>query len=245
MKYGIVSDIHGNIEALERVLEVLKKDGVEEYVCLGDVVGYGPCPEECCQRIQALTKFAILGNHDAAVAGRMDYSYYYDAARNALDMHTRLVSEETMTWLQSLPYREDVLEHDVTFCHGSPVNIEEFDYVFAVEQARGLIRHWDQLAQVTFIGHSHLTKSFELSRSGAVELTGDVHQLSLDKKYIITVGSVGQPRDYDARSCCGIFDTETRTFEFRRVPYPVHATAERILERGLAHSFAKRLFLGV
>jgi predicted phosphodiesterase len=245
MKIGLFSDVHGNIDALERVLDVLEAAGADEYVCLGDVVGYGARPEECCQRIRKLTKVTILGNHDAAVSGRMDYSYYYDAARNALDVHSKLVSEQSMEWLKTLPYRHNDVEHDVTFCHGSPVNIEDFEYVFAVEQAQGLCRHFDELSQVTFIGHSHLTKSFELTPETAVEITGDVLQLEVGKKYIITVGSVGQPRDYDARSCCGLFDTDKRTFEFRRVPYQVHLAAERILDLGLAHSFAKRLFLGV
>ena len=175
----------------------------------------------------------------------MDYSYYYDAARNALDMHKRLISEESLRWLRELPYRVDIEEHGVCFCHGSPVNLEDFEYVFAVEQAQGLIYHWDELANVTFIGHSHLTKTFALSRSGAEEIVGDAFIVEPDKKYIVTVGSVGQPRDYDARSCCGVFDTETRRFEFHRVPYEVDRAAERILRRGLAHSFAKRLFLGV
>ncbi len=245
MKLGIFSDVHGNIDALERVLKVLEDGGAQEYVCLGDVVGYGACPVECCQRVRELAMVTILGNHDAAVAGRMDYSYYYDAARNALDMHAKLVSEESMKWLKTLPYRHNDTENDVTFCHGSPVNLEDFEYVFAVEQAQGLCRHYDELSQVTFIGHSHLTKSFEMTRDTAVEITGDVLQFEPNNKYIVTVGSVGQPRDYDARSCCGLFDTEQRTFEFKRVPYQVHEAAERILNLGLAHSFAKRLFLGV
>jgi len=245
VKYGIFSDVHGNIDALERVITTLEEAGADQYICLGDVVGYGACPEEVCVRVRDLAQVTILGNHDAAVSGRMDYSYYYDAARNALDLHTKLVSSETLEWLKSLPYRHNDTVNDVMFCHGSPVNLEEFEYVFAVEQAQRLTHHFDELAQVTFIGHSHLTKSFALTQTTATEVTGDVLELDLDKKYIITVGSVGQPRDYDARSCCGTFDTETRRFEFHRVAYPVHQAADRILERGLAHSFAKRLFLGV
>jgi diadenosine tetraphosphatase ApaH/serine/threonine PP2A family protein phosphatase len=245
LRYGIFSDVHGNIDALGEVLTVLEEANVDEYVCLGDVVGYGANPEECCKRIGELSLVTILGNHDAAVAGRMDYSYYYDAAKQALELHTEWISAESMEWLRSLPYSHTVDEHGITFCHGSPVNKEEFEYVFAVEQAKALCPFWDELSDVTFIGHSHLTKSFALTEEGAVEISGDGFDLDEGKKYIITVGSVGQPRDYDARSCCGVYDTETRRFEFRRVPYDVHVQAEKILDGGLAQSFAKRLFLGV
>jgi len=245
VRYGIFSDVHGNIDSLRRVLAKLENESVDQYVCLGDVVGYGGCPEECCERVREVTAVATLGNHDAAVTGRMDYSYYYDAARNALDMHGSWLSSENMIWLKALPYRYDDVEHDVTFSHGSPIRPEDFDYVFAIEQARGLIPHFDELSHVTFIGHSHLTKSFSISRQKAEDVTADSIDLDPDLRYIITVGSVGQPRDYNAHACCGVYDTETDRFEFRRVVYEVHRAADRILTKGLSHSFAKRLFLGV
>ena len=245
MKYGLISDVHGNVDALRRVVALLEKDEPDRFVCMGDVVGYGGCPQECCETVRSLTHAATLGNHDAAVTGRMDYSYYYDAARNALDMHASWLSPENMAWLRSLPYRWDDRENDITFSHGSPVRPEDFEYVFAIEQARGLLPHWEMLSHVTFIGHSHLTKSFSLTQDRAQDVTADVIQLEPDKKYIITVGSVGQPRDYDSRSCGGIYDTETDCFEFRRAIYEVHSAADRILSKGMSHSFAKRLFLGV
>jgi predicted phosphodiesterase len=87
MRIGIFSDVHANIEALTAVLEAFRAERIDQYVCIGDTVGYGASPNECCDAIRGLAKFTILGNHDAAVAGRMDYSYYYDAARQALDAH--------------------------------------------------------------------------------------------------------------------------------------------------------------
>ena len=87
MRVGILSDIHGNIEALEAILEEFeRRGGVDKYVCLGDTVGYGADPDACCTKVRELCEFSLLGNHDAAVAGRMDYSYYYDAAREALGL---------------------------------------------------------------------------------------------------------------------------------------------------------------
>ena len=96
MRIGIFSDTHANIEALEAVQRALDDDKVDKRVCLGDTVGYGASPNECCAIIRARAAHAILGNHDAAVAGRMDYSYYYHAARHALDLHARLLTPDNM-----------------------------------------------------------------------------------------------------------------------------------------------------
>src|SRR5262245_44225992 len=103
MRIGIFSDTHSNIEALTAVLDKFREEKVDRLVCLGDTVGYGASPNECCDLVRQSVAFTILGNHDAAVAGRMDYSYYYDAARNALDLHASLLSEPNRAWLRSLP----------------------------------------------------------------------------------------------------------------------------------------------
>ncbi len=245
MRYAIISDIHANLPALEAARDSLRAEAPDRTVCLGDVVGYGAEPEACCSLVRELADVCVLGNHDAAVSGRMDYSYYYDAAREALDRHVSLLSQEHLAWLSSLPYSHRVREHDVEFCHGAPGNVEEFDYVFVLEQARALLPLWDSLARVTFIGHSHLTKCFALDRFDAEEIGQRSFDVEGDRKYIITVGSVGQPRDYDARPCYGLYDTETRHFEYRRLLYPVEEAARRIFETDSAVNFGKRLFLGV
>ena len=99
MKIGIFSDTHANLEALRSVLDAFKEEGVDKLVCIGDTVGYGANPNECCDLVRENAAFTILGNHDAAVAGRMDYSYYYDAARQALDLHAVLLTTDNMIWL--------------------------------------------------------------------------------------------------------------------------------------------------
>jgi predicted phosphodiesterase len=104
MRIGIFSDVHANIEAMTAVVDAFRTERIDKYVCIGDVVGYGASPNECCDLIRKLASFTILGNHDAAVAGRMDYSYYYDAARQALDLHSRQLTQENMVWLRNLPY---------------------------------------------------------------------------------------------------------------------------------------------
>jgi predicted phosphodiesterase len=243
VRYGIISDIHGNIEALTASLQALEREKVDTIVCLGDVVGYGANPEECVNAVRANASLCILGNHDAAVAGRMDYSYYYDAARHALDWCKARVSPDTLAWLQGLPYKHTV--DTIDFCHGSPVCPEEFEYVFTKEKAKELLKYREQLNWVTFIGHSHLTRSFALSADEAYNVKGPEFVVRKDYKYIITVGSVGQPRDYDPRSCCAVFDTATSMFKYVRSEYDIEAQMKKIVDAGLAYNFGARLLVGI
>ena len=243
MRIGVFSDTHANIEALQAVQKALDDDKVDQRVCLGDTVGYGASPNECCTLIRERARFTILGNHDAAVAGRMDYSYYYHAARHALDTHAKQLTADNMKWLKELPY--DVREGEVHYCHGSPLNIEEFDYIFARDQAAQCLEIWDQLATLTLIGHSHLCKSFALSPESVHEVVSDKFELRPGWKYIISVGSVGQPRDYDPRASYVLYDTAQKLFEFRRVEYDVKASAEKIFGSDLEPNFGHRLFIGV
>lgn len=244
MRYGIFSDTHANLLALEAVLRAFDKENVDALVCIGDTVGYGPQPDECCDKVRALTRHTILGNHDAAVSGRMDYSYYYDAAREALDLHASLVSKENMQWLRELPYTAK--DDDVHFCHGSPLDLEQFEYIFTVDQARTCIPIWEDLGQVTFIGHSHLCKAYALGRDQVYEVITKDFEVHPEFRYIVSVGSVGQPRDHDPRASYTIFDTDRGYFEFKRVEYDVASTAQRIFDNGrLSDSFGARLFAGV
>lgn len=244
MRIGIFSDVHANIEAMSAVAEAYKSEKIDMYVCIGDVVGYGASPNECCSLIRNLATHTILGNHDAAVAGRMDYSYYYDAARQALDLHSRQLTQENLSWLRGLPYEVRV-NNDVTFCHGSPINLEEFEYIFSVEQAQRCLDIWDDLGSVTFIGHSHLCKSFALTREEVFEVVATKFVIRPEHRYIISVGSVGQPRDYDNRASYTIYDTEERVFEFKRVAYDIDSAAQKIFAADLERNFGNRLFLGV
>ena len=245
MRIGIISDIHANLAALETVLEELETKNIDEYVCLGDVVGYGASPNECCNIVKNLARLTIMGNHDAAVAGKMDYSYYYDQAKQALDWTVEVLSEENIKWLQTLPYIQNEEDTNVCFSHGSPMNPSEFNYIFNMEQANEAYQHREDLLQVTFIGHSHLCRIFSFDNDGVVQMVPGLIELDPGKQYIISVGSVGQPRDYDPRAAYAIFDTESRTFEQYRVEYEVALSAKRIYDARLPDAFGKRLFVGI
>ena len=244
MRIAILSDIHANLEALTAVEAALGSAAVDRVVCLGDVVGYGASPSACCDRIRALAAVTVLGNHDAAVSGQMDYAYYYEAARQALDWTAHELTPAHLGWLRALPYEHR--EGDVAFSHGSPIEPSAYEYVFALEQARDLAAQYARLAPVTFIGHSHLCKAFEYGAAGEVEEVG-APRMTLDasRKYVVSVGSVGQPRDYDNRACFVTYDTASRAVEFHRVAYDIESAAQRIIGAKLAPSFGRRLFLGV
>ena len=243
MRLGIFSDVHSNLEALRAVVGAFQGLSVDKYICLGDTVGYGAEPLACSEIVRELASVSILGNHDAAVAGRMDYSYYYEAARHALDTHSNQLTPESVSWLRSLPYEHREL--GLAFCHGSPLNLEEFEYIFALDQAQQLLGYWEDMATVTFIGHSHLCKAFALSPSEVHEVVATKFTIRENYKYIISVGSVGQPRDYDPRASYTTFDVEEKVFEFRRVEYDIETAANKIFNSDLERNFGNRLFLGV
>jgi predicted phosphodiesterase len=245
MRLGILSDIHANVEALSAVLEAFRHESIDVFYCLGDTVGYGGSPNECCDLVREVARVTIVGNHDAAVAARMEYSYYYEAARHALDVHASMLSPENMTWLKTLPYENRLDEIDVLLCHGSPVRLEEFEYIFAPEQARECLPIWDKLGHITLIGHSHLCKVFALTKSSVEELPAVDFDLLPEKKYIVSVGSVGQPRDFDNRASYTVYDSDKKRFEFKRVEYDIELAADKVLRVRLEKNFAHRLFIGV
>lgn len=244
MRIAILSDVHSNLEALTEALVVVERERPDRVICLGDVVGYGASVNECCALVRRHAAVTLLGNHDAAVSGRMDYGYYYDAARHALDWTASRIERGHLDWLRGLPlvHREEGL----CFSHGSPVLPEAYDYVFAVEQAHELVPHLGALAEVSFIGHSHLCKTFALGPSGnVVEVVSGRFGLRHGYKYVVSVGSVGQPRDNDNRACFVMYDTARREVTYHRVPYDIETSAQKIFDADLALNFGKRLFLGV
>ncbi len=243
MRLGIFSDVHSNLEALKVVVEAYQQLNIDRYICLGDIVGYGANPNECCEIVRSLASAVVLGNHDAAVSGRMEYAYYYDAARQALDWCAEQLEPDHMDWLRQLPYV--VRQDSLCFSHGNPLYPAEFEYIFTMDQAAELLSRFDHLDDVNFIGHSHLTKSFALAVGEVNEVVARRFGLRRHRKYVITDGSVGQPRDYDNRACFTVFDTETRIFEYHRAEYDIETAAQKIFDADLAINFGKRLFLGV
>ncbi len=245
MRIGIFSDVHANLEALNAVMAAFESEDIDFYMCAGDVVGYGASPNECVEVVKGLTEHIVLGNHDAAVAGFMDYSFYYEAARKVLDLHATVLTEDNMALLRNLPYSRVFSDLGMRLCHGSPINETEFDYIFTVEQAFALLPFYEELDHITIIGHSHLCRVFSLSPTNVKEIGKRNFTIEPELKYIISVGSVGQPRDYDNRASYTIFDTDTQTYHFKRIEYDIETAAAKIYAAGLERNFGNRLFMGV
>ncbi|NUN16632.1 MAG: metallophosphoesterase family protein [Myxococcales bacterium] len=243
MRIAILSDVHSNLEALQATLEYCRQARIHQYICLGDVVGYGADPNPCCDLIREVAAVTLLGNHDAAVVGVMDTDYYYEAARDVLYWTRETLSAENFRWLYSLPY---TFRHEnLAFFHSAPIMPSGFYYVVSTSDAEKHLRVFNRLHEYNFVGHSHLTNRYLLS-TNTVKDAGkmDIRRYE-DWKWIINVGSVGQPRDRDSRACFGIFDTGNQTFQHIRVPYDIEKTATKIRSSGLDEKFARRLFAGV
>ncbi|MFT7623153.1 MAG: putative phosphodiesterase [Myxococcota bacterium] len=243
MRIAILSDIHSNSEALGAVLDYCKFNRIHKYVCLGDIVGYGADPNACCEMIRSVSSVTLLGNHDAAVSGMMDTEYYYPAARHALFWTRQALTPENFQWLYGLPYTYTM--DNLGFFHSAPIMPSGFFYVVRNEDAQAHLKVFEKLQEFNFVGHSHLTNQYILGPRRVKDATGKPVGFQHDKKWIINVGSVGQPRDRDNRACFGLFDTDSQTFEHIRIDYDIDATAGKILRAGLDEKFAKRLFVGL
>lgn len=243
MRYGIISDTHGNLDALQAALDVLYRQDVDRIACLGDTVGYGAQPNECCDLVKEIADIAVLGNHDAVVTGKLDSRYCHAAAQRALVYSREQLNGENLAWLDSLAYL--VEENGACFCHGSPFDAESFDYVFSLDKAALLTGRYDELADVTFVGHSHLTTAYIVTERMSLQVSAPRFRLRQGVKYVFNVGSVGQPRDRDQRSCCVVYDTDERLVSFVRVAYDIEAAASKIFQADLPAAFAQRLYHGV
>jgi diadenosine tetraphosphatase ApaH/serine/threonine PP2A family protein phosphatase len=243
MRLALISDVHSNLEALLAVRGELANLAVDRIVCLGDVVGYGASPNDCCAIVRELAEVVVLGNHDAAVSGRVDYSGYYDGARHALDWTVSRLSIENVAWLADLPVEHREGEA-LGFTHGSPLHPGAYDYLLEEEDVRGLVPEVEAFPEVNFLGHSHLPQVFAVAGGEVHVLAGSRVKLKPGARYFVSVGSVGQPRDGDPRACFAVYDSDTREVEFQRVEYDVAAAARRILDADLFYHFAFRLSRG-
>ncbi len=243
MRYAVLSDVHGNLEALEAVLADVNRQRPDAVVCLGDTVGYGPDPNECASRIQALGGPVLAGNHDRAATGTLDINDFTPMARLAMEWTIGVVSSETRRWLASLPARLET-PHFLGV-HGSPRDpIEEY----ILDLPTSLAIFTEHRFSLCLVGHSHVPGAFVLGADGTVSARelpiGEAAPLAATSRYIINVGSVGQPRDGDPRAAYVLLDADAAAVTLRRLPYTIFATQEKMTARGLPVQLAQRLALG-
>ncbi len=240
MRYYIISDIHGNLEGLERALQDIESDLPGEVICLGDVVGYGPDPNECCRVIKEKASVTILGNHDESVIEDVDLSYFNPFAREAILWTKQSLTEESLDFLRSLPLMHNT-EH-ACFVHATPLQPEEWNYIFNFEEALANFRMIQQ--KVCFIGHSHQPMLLGYDGRQIIIHKSNTLEPKDSLKYIINVGSVGQPRDGDPRLSYAVYDSDSKSCQIRRLAYDIQKTQDKMRKAGLNEFLIERLSIG-
>jgi diadenosine tetraphosphatase ApaH/serine/threonine PP2A family protein phosphatase len=240
MLHAIVSDIHGNEEALEAVLADLQSHAPDDIVCLGDFVGYGAAPNECVARLRPMIAGAVIGNHDAAAIGRLSLGDFNSDAATAARWTENALTPESRTYLESLPYA--FAWHGARVVHSSPEDPESWHYVLSPLDAADEFKAFEE--QVCFIGHSHFPGIFELNEDAVHYARVSEIKLRKGHRYIVNVPSVGQPRDGDPRAGYALWDDGGGWIRQVRLDYDVERAMRRIRDAGLPAFLAERLRWG-
>ncbi len=233
MRLAIISDIHGNLEALIRTFELIDQQGITETVCLGDVVGYGANPNECMKIVRERCRIILLGNHDAAAVDLSVARQFTELARTSACWTNNVLEPEHKQFIKHLPISE--VREDIRFVHASPYDPDEWNYILSYFDARQAFRCFPE--RICFVGHSHVPVIYSEE--------GEVGRVRSEGRYVVNVGSVGQPRDRNPHLSFGIFNTEGWIYHNVRAEYDRVTAAEKIRAAGLPRMLADRLVLGI
>jgi predicted phosphodiesterase len=242
VRVAVISDVHGNLHALRVVLEAIGGEEVDAIWCLGDLVGYGPRPNECCAEVERAAAICLVGNHDLGVLGRLPLEDFTDDAAAAARWSQSVLTDEARTYLERLQSSYAAAEAELF--HASPRD-PVWEYVLGEEAAVAAFHLTS--APLVLVGHSHVALAFVLdgeSLDGAVTPGGAELDLA-SGRWLLNPGSVGQPRDGDPRAAYLVLDLDAKRALYRRVEYPVERTQEEIRKRGLPEALAARLAHGV
>lgn len=242
MRTLLISDVHANLPALDAVLEHAGE--YDRVWCLGDIVGYGPDPNACIDRIADLPGLiCVKGNHDAAILGEIDLKTFNEEARTSIYWLESQLGPSQRQWLANLPER--LVIDGVTLAHGSPRN-PVWEYILDLSTARANMKHFD--TQVCLVGHTHVAGIFQMPGENSLVprhfFMVENEPMTLEKKCIVNPGSVGQPRDRDPRAAYMVYDDEGKHWTFYRVAYDIMQVQERIMSAGLPRLHANRLASG-
>lgn len=241
MRILVLSDIHANLSALEAV--ITDAGLVDAVWCLGDVVGYGPDPNECIALLRGQANLTcLLGNHDAAVLGRIQLETFNHDARRSIEWIQEIISKESYLFLNTLPEKTQV--ENVTLAHGSPRN-PVWEYVLDLYNASQNFNHFD--TQICMVGHTHLPIAYitmENPRDVRWVIPMEGETIQIDSRAILNPGSAGQPRDHDPRASYAVFDSEQNNWQIHRVAYDIRSVQKRIRAADLPPRHALRLTEG-
>lgn len=232
MRLALISDIHGNLEALQAALDWIQKQTIDEVVCLGDIVGYGANPSECLELVRSTCSIIVKGNHDEAVCLDREMKHFNPYAVQSILWTREQLLDEQLDFLQNLPLEAE--KDEFKFIHASLTPDNSWDYIFYPLQAEIQFRYFSE--KICFYGHTHIPAVF-CEKNAADTITPD-------HRYLINIGSIGQPRDRDPRAAFGVFDTEAWQYFQVRANYNVAQASAKIIQSGLPAMLAERLHYG-
>lgn len=241
MRYAFVSDIHSNIEAFEAVLEDIERVSPDRILFLGDIVGYGPNPNECIDKLLQVADVSLGGNHDWAAVGKTPDDYFNPFAKAAVDWTVKTLREDNKDFL--LRTKASGSFDGFQVAHSTPFMPEEWRYIMSQKEA---VENYQSIeSQLCFIGHSHQPLIIEYADPSSVKVYRE-HSFQFDpgRKYIVNVGSVGQPRDANPDSCWALYDSDEHTIQYHRVPYDIQSVQKKMEEVGLPRYLIDRLAQG-
>jgi len=242
MLYAVLADIHANLAAFEAVLgDIDKKGGVDEIWCLGDIVGYGPDPCRCIELLRKYNHVCVVGNHDLAVVGRIDLSYFNPDAATACRWTMDQLGQDEIDYLENLP--QTLEKGDFLLAHGSPAE-PVMEYVLSASIAAKNFEFFQE--PYCLVGHTHAPAAFkeEDGECLPIGLSPGIGLVLGKSRMIINPGGLGQPRDGDPRASYAIYDSEGKIFRLYRIPYDIGATQDRMMQAGLPVHLTTRLEAG-
>jgi diadenosine tetraphosphatase ApaH/serine/threonine PP2A family protein phosphatase len=242
MRTALISDIHGNLQALQAVLDDIGGQNVDEIHCLGDVVGYGAAPVACLDLVADRCRVKLMGNHEFAALGLQSTEHYNEAAKTSNDWTSAQLDDRARAMISDFSMEANL--DDMYLVHASPFQPDQWHYVFDRRSAQAALGAMP--GKLGFCGHTHIPNVISDNPSGPPRSRAG-HDIEPDpeRHYLVNVGSVGQPRDNDPRACYVIYDHDEAFLTFRRVEYNIDAAQKTMLTAGLPKVLSQRLSTGV
>ena len=241
MRVAIISDIHGNLDAFSQVLADIDRLDIDEVICLGDNTGYGPEPDQVIKTVQARQISSVIGNHELAVNQPKYLKWFNPVARESLEKSLLRLSDQSLSYISR--QKSYFVRHGCRFVHGFPPD-SALIYMFQVSDHRKKLALKNMKENICFVGHTHMLEmiSYNGLSCDTLSLAEGITRLEDEAKYVLNIGSVGQPRDGDNRAKYAIWEISRRTLEIRSVPYDIGAVVDKMKKAGLPKEHARRLW---
>ncbi len=241
MKFAFFSDVHANLAALKAVILDFQTEKVDRIFFLGDAVGYGPNPNECVELIDQISEIKLMGNHDYAALGLMVTDYFNQYAAESMNWTRNSLSKKTIEILSDFELMAEL--DDFVIVHASPKEPKEWHYILDMDDVEESFKYFDK--RMCLVGHTHRPFIISQNDDGNCIISHKTEEKIYDnRRYLINIGSVGQPRDSDPRSGYVIYDEDEKVIRFKRVDYDLSETQQQMAELGLPEYLIERLAVG-